>query len=104
MRTRRAWGVMVAAALGMAVWACSAWATDDVFRCGSNTVDRGDTTVHVLSLCGKPDFREEVSDSDASPGKQVEKWHYNRGFGDFVYALTFEDGILESVDNAGRGY
>ncbi|HTZ40959.1 MAG TPA: DUF2845 domain-containing protein [Syntrophales bacterium] len=95
---------MIAAILWIALWACSAWATDDIFRCGGNTVDRGDTTVRVLSLCGKPDFREELGDKEASSGKRVEKWHYNRGVGDFVYALTFEDGVLESVENAGRGY
>ena len=104
MRKARVSGAMIAATLWIAVWAYSACATDDVFRCGSNTVDRGDTTVHVLSLCGKPDFREKLGDKDASPGKRVEKWHYNRGVGDFVYALTFEDGVLESVENAGRGY
>jgi hypothetical protein len=97
-------GAMIAAALWATLLTGPAGATDDVFRCGSNTVDRGDTTVHVLSLCGKPDFKEELGDRDVSPGKRVEKWHYNRGVGDFVYALTFEDGVLESVENAGRGY
>jgi hypothetical protein len=104
MTTMRVSSAMIAMILWIAVWACSAWATDDVFRCGSDNVDRGDTTVHVLSLCGKPDFREELGDRDASSGKRVEKWHYNRGVGDYVYALTFEDGILESVEDAGRGY
>jgi hypothetical protein len=104
MRKAHVSKAMVAATLWIAVCACSAWATDDVFRCGSNTVDRGDTTVHVLSLCGKPDFREELGDRYASPGKRAEKWHYNRGVGDFIYSLTFEDGILESVENSGRGY
>ena len=104
MGKARVSGVMVAAALGVALLTGPAGATDDVFRCGSNTVDRGDTTVHVLTLCGKPDFREALGDRDASPGKRVEKWHYNRGVGDFVYALTFEEGVLESVENAGRGY
>jgi len=94
----------IIAFLWMCYLICPAWATDDVFRCGSNTVDRGDTTVHVLSLCGKPDFTEKLGDREASSGKRVEKWHYNRGIGDFVYALTFEDGVLESVENAGRGY
>lgn len=104
MTTMRVSGAMIATTLWIAVWACSAWATDDIFRCGSNTVDRGDTTVRVLSLCGKPDFKEELGEKEASTGKRVEKWHYNRGVGDFVYALTFEDGVLENVENAGRGY
>ncbi len=104
MTTRRVSTAMVAAALWIAAWACSAGATDDVFRCGSNTVDRGDTTARVLGVCGKPDFKEVLGENVASSGKRVEKWHYNRGVGDFVYALTFEDGVLERVENAGRGY
>jgi hypothetical protein len=67
-------------------------------------VDRGDTTVRVLSVCGKPDVRDELYDRNTFPVKRIERWHYNRGVGDFLYALTFEDGILQSVENAGRGY
>jgi hypothetical protein len=36
--------------------------------------------------------------------KRVEKWHYNRGFGDYIYALTFENGVLQSMESTGRGY
>ena len=104
MTAMRISAAMVVATLWIAVWTGSAWATDDVFRCGSNTVDRGDATVRVLSLCGKPDFKEELGEKEALSGKRIEKWHYNRGVGDFVYALTFEDGVLETVENAGRGY
>ena len=57
MGKARVSGVMVAAALGVALLTGPAGATDDVFRCGSNTVDRGYTTVHVLNLCGKPDLK-----------------------------------------------
>ena len=57
MGKTRVSGVMVAAALWMTLLTGPAWATDDVFRCGSNTVDRGYTTVHVLNLCGKPDLK-----------------------------------------------
>jgi hypothetical protein len=59
---------------------------------------------YKAGLANAPPVREELGDKDASPGKRVEKWHYNRGIGDFVYTLTFEDGVLESVENAGRGY
>ena len=57
MGKARVSGAMVTAALWMTLLTGPAWATDDVFRCGSNTVDRGDTTVHVLNLCGKPDLK-----------------------------------------------
>ncbi len=57
MGKARVSGAVVAAALGVALLSGPVWATDDVFRCGSNTVDRGDTTVHVMNLCGKPDLK-----------------------------------------------
>jgi hypothetical protein len=47
-------------------------------------------------------------DSDATRYKRekklVEKWHYNRGVGDDIYALTFENGVLQSVASNGRGW
>jgi hypothetical protein len=118
MRTKRIVGAMVAAALWMALLICPAWSADEIFRCGNNTVARGDTTVRVLSLCGNPDFKEElggkeegVIQSDQGDTtlykkemKRVEKWHYNRGVGDYIYALTFENGVLQSVESTGRGY
>ncbi len=118
MTTMRVSAAMVAAALWIAVWICSAWAADDVFRCGRNTVSRGDSTVRVLSLCGQPDFKEQLGDkgegtivksdqgvaSFKGEKKRVEKWHYNRGVGDYVYALTFENGVLQAVESTGRGH
>lgn len=93
-------------------------AADAVFRCGTNTVVRGDTTVRVLAVCGKPDFKEDLGEREEAvvepgPGytvvykkekKRIEKWHYNRGYGDYIYALTFGNGVLESVESTGRGY
>jgi len=119
MRTRRASGVMVAAALLLTLLTCPAGAADEIFRCGNNTAVRGDTTVRVLSLCGKPDFKEELGEKEEGnvvtsdqgvatsfkgEKKRVEKWHYNRGVGDYIYALTFENGVLQSVESTGRGY
>jgi hypothetical protein len=109
----------VAAALWMTLLICPAWAADEIFRCGNNTAVRGDTTVRVLSLCGNPDFKEQLGDKEEGAvvqsdqgditrykkeTKRVEKWHYNRGAGDYVYALTFENGVLQSVESTGRGY
>jgi hypothetical protein len=119
MRTKWISGAMVASALLMTLLICHAWAADEIFRCGNNTVSRGDTTVRVLSLCGKPDFKEELGDKEEGTiveneqsgatsfekeKKRVEKWHYNRGVGDYIYALTFENGVLRSVESTGRGY
>jgi hypothetical protein len=118
MRTTRVLAAMVQAVLWMALLICPAWSADEIFRCGNNTVARGDTTVRVLSLCGNPDFKEElggkeegVAGSDQGDTtrykkekKLVEKWHYNRGIGDYIYALTFENGVLQSMESTGRGY
>lgn len=118
MRTWRIARPAAVAALWMALWIGSSWAADAVFRCGNNTVVRGDTTVRVLAVCGKPDFREDLGEREEAvvepgPGytilykkekRRVEKWHYNRGYGDYIYALTFGNGVLESVESAGRGY
>jgi hypothetical protein len=119
MRTKRVLGAMVAAALWMALMICPAWSADEIFRCGNNTVARGDTTVRVLSLCGNPDFKEEMGEKEEGTvveneqgdttsfkkaKKRVEKWHYNRGVGDYIYALTFENGVMQSVESTGRGY
>jgi hypothetical protein len=119
MRTKLVLRAMVAAALWMALLNSPAWSADEIFRCGNNTAVRGDTTVRVLSLCGKPDFKEEMGEKEEGTvveneqgdttsfkkeKKRVEKWHYNRGVGDYIYALTFENGVLQSVESTGRGY
>jgi Protein of unknown function (DUF2845) len=118
MRIKRFSGAVVAAALWMTLLIRPVSAADAIFRCGSNTAVRGDTTVRVLSLCGKPDFKEDLGEKEEAvvepgPGytilykkekKRVEKWHYNRGYGDYIYSLTFENGLFESVESTGRGY
>jgi hypothetical protein len=118
MKARPVSGVIAAAVLWVVLLACPAMASDQIFRCGNNTAVRGDSTVRVLSLCGQPDFKEQLGDkgegtvvksdqgvaSFKGEKKRVEKWHYNRGVGDYVYALTFENGVLESVESTGRGY
>jgi hypothetical protein len=53
----------------------------------------------VLSLCGKPDFKEELGEKEEGTvvtsdqgvvtsfkgeKKRIEKWHYNRGVGDYI--------------------
>jgi hypothetical protein len=119
MKTKRAHAAMIAAAFWMTLLISPSWAADEIFRCGNNTAVRGDTTVRVLSLCGKPDFKEELGEKEEGTvvtsdqgvvtsfkgeKKRIEKWHYNRGVGDYIYALTFENGVLQSVESTGRGY
>ena len=88
------------------------------FRCGSGLVGSGDSKTQVQVTCGKPtsketscENRQEYTKTDKSGkikkfkkcGKKLEVWHYNCGDNDFIYKLTFENGILKNEDTEGRG-
>jgi hypothetical protein len=94
--------------------AANSWA----FRCGSGLVSDGDSKTKVQVTCGKPtskekscEKRQEYTVTDKSSnvkklkkcGQKVEVWHYNCGDNDFIYKLTFENGILKREDTEGRG-
>jgi hypothetical protein len=93
-----------------------ACADDTVFRCGAESVSIGDSRYSVQKICGKPSRSESVgktskekkqkqpkgSRSTSSSGK-VQKWYYDRGYGDFVYVLTFEKDVLKKIEKSGRG-
>ena len=93
-----------------------AFAEDTVFRCGAESVSIGDSRYTVQKICGKPSRSESVAKKSKKKGTTVpkgtttksssgkaEKWTYDRGYGDFVYALTFEGGTLKKIDKVGRG-
>jgi hypothetical protein len=88
------------------------------FRCGSGLVTTGDTKAQVLVTCGKPTSKEKACENSQEYttagkygkikksrkcGKKVEIWHYNCGDLDFIYALTFKNGILIKETTEGRG-
>jgi hypothetical protein len=92
----------------------SAWA----FRCGSGLVGDGDSKTQVLVTCGKPTTKENSCENNQQYttlskhgkvkkhkkcGKKLEVWRYNCGEGDFIYALTFENGKLTDENTEGRG-
>ena len=88
-------------------------AEDSIFRCGGESVSVGDSRYTVQKLCGKPSRSESVakekkkkepkeSTSKSSSGK-AQKWYYDRGYGDFVYVLTFEKDTLKKIEKSGRG-
>lgn len=94
--------------------AVNSWA----FRCGNNLVSEGDSKTQVQVACGKPTFKESSCENRQSHtsttksgtikknrkcGRKVEVWHYNCGENDFIYKLTFENGILRNEDSEGRG-
>jgi hypothetical protein len=91
-------------------------AEDTIFRCGGESVSVGDSRYTVQKICGKPSRSESVaktskdkkqkepkgSTSKSSSGK-AQKWYYDRGYGDFVYVLTFEKDTLKKIEKSGRG-
>ncbi|MRR38693.1 DUF2845 domain-containing protein [bacterium] len=91
-------------------------AEDTIFRCGAESVSIGDSRYTVQKICGKPARSESVgqtskekkqkqpkgSTSKSYSGK-VQKCYYDRGYGDFVYVLTFEKDVLKKIEKSSRG-
>jgi hypothetical protein len=90
-------------------------AGDSIFRCGGESVSVGDSRYTVQKICGKPSRSESVSKtskekqkepkgttSKSSSGKS-QKWYYDKGYGDFVYVLTFQGDVLKKIEKSGRG-
>lgn len=88
------------------------------FRCGSSLISSGDSKTKVLVTCGKPTSKENSCENQQEYttttksgkikkfkkcGKKVEVWHYNCGDNDFIYKLSFENGVLKKEDTEGRG-
>ncbi|HET6490723.1 MAG TPA: DUF2845 domain-containing protein [Syntrophales bacterium] len=111
----------VAAFLLFALWFTAgdtrlAVAEDTIFRCGGESVSVGDSRYTVQKICGKPSRSESVSKtskekkqkepkgttSKSSSGKP-QKWYYDKGYGDFVYVLTFQGDVLKKIEKSGRG-
>lgn len=97
----------------------SAAQSTEVFRCGSELVKLGDSAETVKKLCGKP-ARAESTGEKSSPKKsrksrtktgdstdvssaKGKKWYYDRGYGDFVYILTFKGNTLNRIQITERG-
>ena len=73
----------------------------DSFVCGSQVIQRGDTTVKTMASCGEPSYTELLN-----PGfkdSRVENWFYNCGSGGFLYVLRFVEGRLQDVKAQGSG-
>ncbi len=108
--------VLTVSALGFAASPGAALAEDTVFRCGGETVSIGDSRYTVQKICGKPTRSEPVSKSgrdrkpkkpkgtaSSSPPEKLQKWTYDRGYGDYVYVLTFANDRLKRIETSGRG-
>lgn len=91
------------------------------FRCGSEVIQVGDSPEMVRKLCGKPSHissskakkekdgnrnrkKSRIRDgNEESSGTTVKRWHYDRGYGDYVYVLTFRGNSLKKIEIASRG-
>lgn len=87
------------------------------FRCGSGLIKEGDKTGKVLIECGPPTHKEQVGKKTGRPHRdgrslkeggsrslgKVERWYYNCGEHDFIYVLTFSDGVLKEITTEGYG-
>ncbi len=94
---------------------CLAAGDASAFRCGSGMVSAGDSKARVLIICGKPTAKEKVGDKNKTStvavknkttkksSSKAEVWYYNCGSRDYIYALTFEDGVLKKEDTEGKG-
>jgi len=96
--------------------AAPALAEDTVFRCGADTVAVGDSRYTVQKVCGKPTRSESVAKggkdkkqrqpkgtTSGSTSGKLQKWTYDRGYGDYVYVLTFANDKLSKIEKSGRG-
>lgn len=89
------------------------------FRCGTGLVSTGDSKTKVQLTCGNPTSKEKACENSQEYttrsktgkikqtkkcGKKLDVWYYNCGDNDFIYKLTFENGILKKEDTEGRGH
>jgi uncharacterized protein DUF2845 len=81
---------------------------DDSLRCGNTLVTLGMVADQVLAKCGEPQSKstEEVPvKARARTGAvntvgstRIERWTYDRGYGQLPALLTFEHGKLKSIE------
>jgi hypothetical protein len=88
------------------------------FHCGSGLVSEGDSKTQVMATCGKPTSKDKSCENSQEYttinkhaktkhvkkcSRKLETWIYNCGESDFVYKLTFDDGKIVNITDAGRG-
>jgi hypothetical protein len=81
---------------------------DDSMRCGNALITVGMVGAQVTAKCGQPKDKSvtEVPQRARRSGGtsavvgtlRVERWTYDRGYGQFPALLTFEDGKLKSIE------
>jgi hypothetical protein len=83
-------------------------------RCQQSLVYEGDTKYLVVKKCGEPLAKEIVEEPvilyDAygfpygTAPNTYEVWTYQRSPTDFLYELTFQDGVVKSIKSTTTGY
>ena len=79
----------------------SVWA----FRCGTHLVEEGDHTYEVVDKCGEPKIKEHLGYTLKKFKIRefvIERWVYGPFHG-YHYVLTFEGGVLKSIEGR-RGH
>jgi hypothetical protein len=81
---------------------------DDSIRCGNALITVGMVASQVTAKCGEPKDRsvtqvpQRVRRSNGTSAVtgtvSVERWTYDRGYGQFPALLTFEEGKLKSIE------
>jgi hypothetical protein len=81
---------------------------DDLMRCGSVLITIGMVAPQVVAKCGPPKDKSvteapkrvrRANGTTATFGtSRVERWTYDRGYGQFPAVLTFEEGKLKSIE------
>lgn len=105
----RVQSAVTAAVISGLTFAASAASADDVMRCGNAIVDVGMVATQVVARCGSPQSKElGTAPSKARGGRggtgatRVERWTYERGYGQFPAVLIFEHGKLASIELLAR--
>jgi hypothetical protein len=99
MRKKLILTLLLTAFLGMFVIRPDLSALDDAveLECDGGTVVSGDTEASVREKCGDP---QKVTREDAD---SPVVWFYNFGPTEFVYYVTFTDGVVERIQMGGYG-
>jgi len=72
-------------------------------RCEGGLVNVGDSKGYVYEICGEPSFRDTIAlDETSTTEGVVEQWTYNLGPGRFLRIVTFEAGLVSTIDRGDR--
>jgi hypothetical protein len=99
--------------IGGALALAAAASADEAMRCaGGAIVNVGMIADQVLAKCGEPKSRQveevPIRQRTRSGGVNttgvtyIERWTYDRGYGQFPALLTFEEGKLKAIEIQAR--